>query len=143
MWNFYVGTGRCTPELYSLSPVAVVPVQVNLRPTVSRPVCPGVRRPSGTCDQFFILLEIFFRQLRVCNFVAPSLTRGRVCKLLYHCFWALPEQSLLGQSPTELTDIFYCLIRDSTKLGGPGPRISKSRLLVQCESSSATIGRAA
>jgi hypothetical protein len=28
------------------------------------------------------LLEIFFRQLRVCYFVAPSLTRGRVCNLL-------------------------------------------------------------
>jgi hypothetical protein len=38
------------------------------------------------------LLEISFRQLQVCNFVEPSLTRGRVCKLLYNCFWALPEQ---------------------------------------------------
>jgi hypothetical protein len=45
-------------------------------------VCLGVRHPSGKCDQFFFLLEIFFRQLRVCYFVAPSLTRGRVCKLL-------------------------------------------------------------
>jgi hypothetical protein len=33
-------------------------------------------------DQFFFLLEIFFRQLRVCHFVAPSLTRGRVCNLV-------------------------------------------------------------
>jgi hypothetical protein len=62
-----------------------VKVKVTLRPTVSRPVCPGVRRPSGTCDQFFFLLEISFRQLRVCNFVASSLTRGRVCNLLYNC----------------------------------------------------------
>jgi hypothetical protein len=61
-----------------------VEVEVNLRPTVSRPVCPGVRRPSGTCDQFLFLLEISFRQLRVCYFVAPSLTRGRVCNLLYN-----------------------------------------------------------
>jgi hypothetical protein len=52
--------------------------EVNLRPTVSRPVCLGVSRPSGTRDQFFSLLEISFRQLRVCYFVAPSLTRGRV-----------------------------------------------------------------
>jgi hypothetical protein len=57
-------------------------VAVNLRPTVSRPVCLGVRRPSGTCDQSFFLLEVSFRHLRVCNVVAPSLTRGRVCKLL-------------------------------------------------------------
>jgi hypothetical protein len=32
--------------------------------------------------KFFFLLEIFFRQLRVCYFVAPSLTRGWVCNLL-------------------------------------------------------------
>jgi hypothetical protein len=60
----------------------IVEVEVNLRPTVSRPVCPGVRRPSGTRDQLFFLLEISFRQLRLCYFVAPSLTRGRFCSLL-------------------------------------------------------------
>jgi hypothetical protein len=59
--------------------------------------------------------------LRVCNFVAPSLARGRVCKLLYNCFWALPEQSLLGWSPSELTTLFYCLIWDSTNLEGQVP----------------------
>jgi hypothetical protein len=74
-----------------------VEVEVNLRPTVSRPVCLGVRRPSGTFDQFFFLLENPFRHLRVCYFVAPSLTRGRVCNLLQNCFWALPEQSLVGR----------------------------------------------
>jgi hypothetical protein len=34
-----------------------VEVEVNLRPTVSRPVRPGVRRPSGTLDQFFLRHE--------------------------------------------------------------------------------------
>jgi hypothetical protein len=57
-------------------------VKVTLRPTISRPVCLGVRRPCGTRDQFFFLLEILFRQLQMCYFVAPSLTRGRVCNLL-------------------------------------------------------------
>jgi hypothetical protein len=56
-------------------------VEVKLRPTVSRPVRLGVRHPSGTRDQFFFLPEIFFRHLRVCYFVSPSLTRGRVCNL--------------------------------------------------------------
>jgi hypothetical protein len=57
-------------------------VEAKLRPTVSRPVRLGVRRSSGTRDQFFFFLEIFFRQLRVCYFVAPSLTRRRVCNIL-------------------------------------------------------------
>jgi hypothetical protein len=96
-------------------------VKITLRPTVSRPVCLGVRHPSGTSDQFFFLLEITFTQLRVSYFVAPSLTRVRVCSLLYNCFWALPEQSLLGWSPAELTDIFYCLIWDSHNLEGQVP----------------------
>jgi hypothetical protein len=50
-------------------------VAVNLRPTVSRPVCPGVRRPSGTHDQFFFLLEISFR--RALGFT-QSLTEMRI-----------------------------------------------------------------
>jgi hypothetical protein len=96
-------------------------VEVNLPSTVSRPVCLGVRRPSGTCDRFFFLLKISLRQLRVCYFVAPSLTRGRVCNLLYNCFWASPENSLLGRSPAEFTTIFYCLIWDSPNLEGQVP----------------------
>jgi hypothetical protein len=80
-----------------------------------------ITSPSGTRDQFFFLLEISSRQLRVCYFVAPSLTIGRVCNLLYSCFWALPEQSLLGRSPAELTAIFYCLIWDFPNLEGQVP----------------------
>jgi hypothetical protein len=59
-----------------------VEVEVKLRPTVSRPVRLGNRHPSGASDQFSFLIEIFFRQLRVCYFAAPSLTRGRGCNLL-------------------------------------------------------------
>jgi hypothetical protein len=59
--------------------------------------------------------------LRVCYVVAPSLARGRVCKWQYNCFWSFPEQSLLGQSPAELTAIFYCLIWDSPNLEGQVP----------------------
>jgi hypothetical protein len=98
-----------------------VQVELNWRPTVSRPVCLSVGYPPGTSDQFFFLLEIFFRQLRVCYFVANSPTRGRVCNLLQNCFWALPEQTLLGRSPSELTAIFYYLIWDSPNLVGQVP----------------------
>jgi hypothetical protein len=40
---------------------------------------------------------------------------------LYSCFWALPEQSLSGPSPAELTTIFYCLIWDFPNLEGQVP----------------------
>jgi hypothetical protein len=59
--------------------------------------------------------------LRVCYFVAPSLTRGGFCNLLYNYFWTLPEQSLLGRSPVKLTAIFYCFIWDSPNLEGQVP----------------------
>jgi hypothetical protein len=126
LWRYFVAATECCqsvdlPTIVSLSSAAVIlvtnaylvallesyllsiEVQVNLRPTVSRPVCSGVRRPSGTCDQFFFRHEMSFRQMRLCYFVAPSLTRGRVCNLLLNCFWALQEQSLLSRSPAELT----------------------------------------
>jgi hypothetical protein len=82
------GEGKKTPTLLgplrraNLNHWATHEVKVKLRPTVSRPVRLGVRRPSGTRDQLFFLLLIFFRQLRVCYFVVPSLTRGWICNLL-------------------------------------------------------------
>jgi hypothetical protein len=45
----------------------------------------------------------------------------------YNCFWALPEQSLSGRSPTELGTIFCCLIRDFPNLEGQVPVIISSR----------------
>jgi hypothetical protein len=57
-------------------------VKVTLQPTINRPVRLGVRRPSGTRDQFFYLLEIFFWTVTVSYVVEPSLTRERVCNLV-------------------------------------------------------------
>jgi hypothetical protein len=51
---------RTSLYVYTLLVKVNVKVKVTLRPTISRPVRHGVRRPSGTRDQFFFLLEIFF-----------------------------------------------------------------------------------
>jgi hypothetical protein len=102
--------------------IVKIKVKVILRSTVSRPVGLGVRHPSGTRDQFFFLLEIFFRQLRVCYFVAPSLTRARVCNLLL--LLALASAVPLGSESRETQD--HILLSPFLRLPqrrGPGPRI--------------------
>jgi hypothetical protein len=91
-------------------------VKVTLRQTVSRPVRLGVRRPSGIRDQFFFLLEILFRQLRVRYFVAPSLTRGRVCNLplLLVLVRATPPGSALSDERSLQFCLWFCM---GAKLG--------------------------
>jgi hypothetical protein len=97
-------------------------VEVKLRPTVSRSVRPGVRYPSGTRDQFFFPLVTYFRQLRVCYFVAPSLKRGRVCNLLLLLVLAsavpLRSESRGTQDHTLLSQFLRF-----HQPGRPGPRI--------------------
>jgi hypothetical protein len=100
----------------------LVEVEVKLRPTVSQPVRLGVRHPSGIRDQFFFLLEIFFRQLRVCYFAASSLTRGRVCNLLL--LLVLTSSVPLWYESRENQD--HNLLSQFLRLTqpeGPGPRM--------------------
>jgi hypothetical protein len=42
---------------------------------------------------------------------------------LYNCFWSLPEQSLLGRSPSELNDHILLSHLRLPQPGGPGSRI--------------------
>jgi hypothetical protein len=108
--------------LFPKQHLPVVRVKVILLPTVSRPVRLVVRPPSGTRDQFFFLLEIFFAQLRVCYFVAPFLTKGRVCNLLF--LLVLSSAIPLGSESRGTQD--YILLSQFLRLpqpGGPSPRI--------------------
>jgi hypothetical protein len=114
-----------------------IEVEVNLRPTISQPVYPGVRRKSGTREQFFFLLEISFRQLRLCYFVAPSLTRGRVCKLPVQLLLGLARAVTLG-SKSRRTDGHILL----SHLRLPQPGRSGSRIYILQEQSGPVIPRA-
>jgi hypothetical protein len=58
--------------------------------TVSRPVCLGMKHPSGAYDQVFVTV----RQLQVCSCGALSLTRGWVCRL--QLLLALASAVILG-----------------------------------------------
>jgi hypothetical protein len=90
--------------------------------TDSQPALLGVMHPSGTRDQFFFLLEIFFRQLRVCYFVAPSLTRGRVRNLLLLLVFA-SVVPLGSESRGTHDSILLSQFLRLPQPGGPGPRI--------------------
>jgi hypothetical protein len=73
-----------------------------LRPTVYRPACVGVKRPSCGHDQIFITV----RQLRVGWCRRPSLTDGSV---VYNYCWPSPALSFSSPSPMKIMTIFYSL----------------------------------
>jgi hypothetical protein len=105
----------CSVSIYEVE----VEVELNLRPTVSRPVCLGAGIPPGTHDQ------IYFISLTIASFLcgAPSLTRGLVCNLLVQLLLGSARAVTLGSKPCRtLRHIVLSHLR-LTHSGGPGPRI--------------------
>jgi hypothetical protein len=92
------------------------------RPTVSRPVCPGVRPPLGSVNNFSFSLKFSLDSCGVYYFVSPSLTRGRVCHLIL--LLALASVILLGsESRGTQDDILLSQFVRLSQPVGSDPRI--------------------
>jgi hypothetical protein len=80
-----------------------VKVKVMLRPTVSRPVCLGVKPPLSLKTRFLLLSDIS-------GFIDVGCPLWREDgSVFYNCCRSSPAQSFSGTSPTGLMTRFYCL----------------------------------
>jgi hypothetical protein len=79
--------------------------------TDAQSVCLGIEHPCGTCDQMLLLVGMLLPE--ICSLVS-----------VWRPLWREDGAAICsGTSHAELVTMLYCLIWDSPKPGGPGPRI--------------------
>jgi hypothetical protein len=95
----------CTRDWTKLS----LSLSLMLRPTVSRPVCLGIKHPSVLMTRFLFPFGI---RNTSDSYVLDSVGRPlwREDRSVFcMCRWSLPAQSFSGPSPLGLEPVFYCL----------------------------------
>jgi hypothetical protein len=106
-----------------------------LRPTVSRPVCLGIKHPSGLTTKFLLPSDS-------CGSVDVGRSLWREDRsVIYSCCWSLPAQSFSGPSPFGVATIFYCLRFETSHFvasydsqghaGGIRPRLHTGNIQIQ------------
>jgi hypothetical protein len=88
-----------TPRFFTLAVCLSLSLSPMLRPTVTL----GIKHPSGTYDQIFLLSDSCWL------FDVGRYLWREDGSVVYNCCWPSPMQSFSVRNPLGLVTIFYCL----------------------------------
>jgi hypothetical protein len=108
-WLFWTSSVRRPCPLLVIWPFTVckrslsLSLSLMLRPMISRPVCLGIKHPSGAYDQILLLSDS-------CWFVDVGRSSWREdVSVVCSWYWFSPALLFSGASPLGLANIFHCL----------------------------------